>query len=478
MRREPRALVETRHDLLVVGGGIFGAAVAWEAAQRDLKVALIEADDFGAGTSWNSLKTIHGGLRHLQRGELRLLRESVRERRSWLAVAPDLVRPLEFVVPTRGHGARGREVVGLGVLAADLLSFGKNDGLPPGRRLSPPRLLSREQLTALVPALDASGLNGGVAWCDAQVVDSERLVLSLLHGAHDAGASLANRMRATTLRVSGGRVLGVRARDEQSGSELDIDAAVTINCAGSGAAALLETAPGAAQHHPPLVAGVNLVLERPAPNPKLALGALDAGRYLFWVPWRGVSIVGTGYAAASEAAQLPRRFLADAQRAFPWAGLRESDVSVVHRGQVPGTPDLLAGDTKIIDHARHGVGRLFSVIGAKLTTARAAAAATVNRAAPNRPPASREHLPLAPPPDGTLEERARYAVDAEMAHSLEDVVLRRLSSGAAGPPSAAELDRIVAALALHCGWDAARETTERGALSASYARRSLGSSLE
>ncbi len=477
MKREPRALSEARHDLLVIGGGIFGAAVAWEAAQRDLKVALIEADDFGGGTSWNSLKTIHGGLRHLQRGEIRLLRESVRERRSWLAVAPDVVRPLEFVVPTRGHGARGREAVALGVLAADLLSFGKNDRLPPGHRLSAPRLLSLRQLAALVPALDSSGLSGGVAWWDAQVVDSERLTLALLHGAHDAGASLANRMRATTLRVEAGRVLGVRARDEQSGSELDIDAALTINCAGSGAAALLDTAACAA-HHPPLIAGVNLVLERPAPNPDLALGALDAGRYLFWVPWRGVSIIGTGYASADDEAQLPRRFLADAQRAFPWAGLRESEVSVVHRGHVPGTPGRLAGDTRIIDHGRHGVGNLFSVIGAKLTTARAAAAAAVSRAAPTRPPAARELIPLAPPPSGTLEERTRYAVDAEMAHSLEDVVLRRLGNGTAGPPSAAELDRIVAALAQHCGWDAARQTGERDALSAGYARRSLGSGLE
>ncbi len=477
MKREPRALAETRHDLLVVGGGIFGAAVAWEAAQRGLRVALIEADDFGAGTSWNSLKTIHGGLRHLQHGELRLLRESVRERRTWLAVAPDLVRPLQFVVPTRGHGARGREVVGLGVLAADLLSFGKNDRLPPERRLAAPRLLSREQLAALFPALEASGFSGGIAWSDAQVVDSERLVLTLLHGAHDAGASLANRIRAKALRVGGKRVLGVRALDVQSGSELDIDAPRVINCAGGRAEALLETAACAA-HYPPLVAGVNLVLKRSAPNASVALGALDGGRYLFWVPWRGVSIVGTGYAAASEAARLPRRFLGDVQRAFPWAELRESDVGVVHRGQVPGTPGRLAGGTRIIDHGRQGVAGLFSVVGAKLTTARATAAAVVSRAAPDRPPAARELSTFAAPPGGTLEERTRYAVDAEMAHGLEDVVLRRLGIGTAGPPSADDLDSVARALAEHLAWNEARLALERQALRASYDLRALGSSLE
>ena len=180
----------------------------------------------------------------------------------------------------------------------------------------------------------------------------------------------------------------------------------------------------------------------------------------------------------SEAAELPRRFLADAQRAFPWAGLNESDVRVVHRGQVPGTPGRLAADTRIIDHGRQGVAGLYSVIGAKLTTARAAAAGVVSRAAPTRHPAARELMPFAPPPSGTLEQRARYAVEAEMAHSLEDVVLRRVGNGAAGPPSASELDRVVRVLADHGGWDAARESAERAGLRASYARRSLGSGLE
>src|SRR6185436_6212419 len=106
MKRDLGALVDREHDLLVIGGGIGGAAAAWDAAQRGLSVALVEAADFGSGASWNSLKTVHGGLRHLQRADVVGLRESARERRALLRMAPALIRPLSFLVPTYGHGMK------------------------------------------------------------------------------------------------------------------------------------------------------------------------------------------------------------------------------------------------------------------------------------------------------------------------------------------------------------------------------------
>jgi len=106
MKRDLGALTGREHDLAIVGGGIHGAAAAWDAAQRGLRVALLEARDFGSGASWNSLKTIHGGLRHLQRADLASLRDSARERSALLRIAPRLVRPLPCLVPTYGHGVR------------------------------------------------------------------------------------------------------------------------------------------------------------------------------------------------------------------------------------------------------------------------------------------------------------------------------------------------------------------------------------
>src|SRR5512136_2861532 len=129
MRRDTRALASREHDLLVVGGGIYGAAAAWDAAQRGVEVALVEREDFGAEASWNSLKTIHGGLRYLQKADLGRLRASVRERRTLLAIAPELVQPLPFFVPTYGHGMSGREVLAAGLALNELLTADRNRGL-------------------------------------------------------------------------------------------------------------------------------------------------------------------------------------------------------------------------------------------------------------------------------------------------------------------------------------------------------------
>src|SRR5205807_5021296 len=107
MRRDVTRMAVEPHDVIVVGGGIHGACAAWEAALRGLKVALIEAGDFGHATSSNSLRTLHGGLRHLQRLDVARMRESIRERRQWLRLAPHCASPMRFVLPTTGPAVRG-----------------------------------------------------------------------------------------------------------------------------------------------------------------------------------------------------------------------------------------------------------------------------------------------------------------------------------------------------------------------------------
>src|SRR6478609_8886632 len=107
MRRDLASLSGVSHDVIVVGGGIHGACAAWEAARRGLRVALVEASDFGNATTSNSLRTFHGGLRYLQQLDFTRMRESIRERREWLRVAREIVKPMRFVLPTSGYGMRG-----------------------------------------------------------------------------------------------------------------------------------------------------------------------------------------------------------------------------------------------------------------------------------------------------------------------------------------------------------------------------------
>jgi glycerol-3-phosphate dehydrogenase len=463
----------------VVGGGIYGAAAAWDASQRGLAVALVEAADFGSGVSWNSLKTIHGGLRYLQRADLARMRESIRERRALLMIAPALVKPLLFLVPTYGHGLKGREALGLGLLLNDLVSYDRNHGLPPEQRLAPGRLLSPAEVLARVPGVAARGLTGGALWSDAQVTSSERLTLAFLHAASGHGAVVANHVEAETLLRSGSRVVGVKARDVEGGAAIEIHARLVLNAAGPAVDSLLARSglPGEAT---PLLQAVNLVLARPLVEGQ-ALGAFLEGRFLFLVPWRDRSIAGTAYAPAEsgEARDLARRFLDEARRAFPWAGLGEADVTLVHHGLVPGRDGAsgLATRPRLVDHeGKDGTAGLVSVQGVKYTTARGVAESAIDLVLrrldrPSPPCRTAETLlESAAPLAGTLEERARAAVRDEMARTLADAVLRRLDLGTAGPPVPADLDAVGRVMAQELGWSEPRLRQEREALAAAYLR--------
>ena len=469
MKRDLAALTAREHDLVVIGGGIHGAAAAWDAAQRGLSVALVEAQDFGAGVSWNSLKTVHGGLRHLQRADFAQVRESMRERRALLRMAPRIVRPLPFLVPTYGHGVRGREAMATALRLNDLIGRGRNEGLDEEHRIPRSRVLAPAEVERLVPGIEGKGLSGGAVWYDAQVTHSERLVVGLCRAAADAGAALANYVAATGFLRDGSRVTGIRARDVDGGGEMEIRGRMVLIATGPGLDRLLARA----QVKPtgsPLLLGMNLVVRR-AVVTSHAVGARSGNRYLFVVPWRERAIVGTAYDPASAAPDVAvSRFLEESARAFPWAGLQPADVVLVHRGLVPGRRGAGAVETRsrLIDHeAADGVAGLVSLRGVKLTTARAEAEKVVDLVLRrlSRPAVACRTavtpLPAAAPLEGGVAERARHAVREEMALRLSDVVLRRTDLGTGGPPSPADLDAAARAMAAALGWDEAKLRAER-----------------
>jgi glycerol-3-phosphate dehydrogenase len=479
VKRDLATLVGREHDVLVIGGGIHGAFSAWDAAQRGLKTALVEAEDFGAGTSWNSLKTIHGGLRYLQTADLARMRESIRERRTLLRIAPALVRPLPFLVPTYGHGMKGREALAVALLVNDLVSADRNRGLPRERRIPAGRRLDRDELRALVPGIPAEGLTGGGLWVDAQVESSERLLIGVLHAAASEGAVLANHVRVVGIDVAAGRVGVVRVEDTRARAGFEVRARVVLNAAGPAMDEVLALA-GATRAPVPLLRAVNLVLRRPVVT-QCAVGALSAGRYLFLVPWAGRSMAGTHYVApdAMPLAEQALGFLAELARAYPWAGLGPEDVSLVHSGRVPGRDSRhLTTRHRLIDHRREGLDGLVSVQGVKYTTARAVAEEAVDhltlRLGRNcRGRTATTRLTRAVPLEGDLASRTRTAVHEEMALSLADAMLRRLDLGTAGPPAATDVDEVARVLSEELAWSPARVLAEREALAAVFAGAAL-----
>jgi glycerol-3-phosphate dehydrogenase len=383
MVRDLRRLADTRFDALVVGAGIYGVATAWDLATRGLSVALIDRGDIGGGTSFNNFKTLHGGLRSLQSLNLTQMRRFIRERRALARIAPHLIRTLPFVVPTVGHTKRSRFLMMLALALNDAVADDRNDGISdPALKLPRGRVVSREEALGLNPVIAPEGVTGGAVWYDYQMTNADRVTLSFALSAVALGAVAANHVEATHLLLEGNRVGGMRVEDRLSGSAFDIRARVVVNAAGAWAPALLSRLAERQAAVPALKLSraMNLVVRKVVNGH--ACGGMVDGRFLFLVPWRDVSMVGTSHDAfdgapdgLSVSEQDLDNLLTDARAAFPRAALGRDDVRMVHRGLLPmveghGTHVKLLRESAVVDHAVHGVAGLVSIHGVRYTTAR------------------------------------------------------------------------------------------------------------
>ncbi len=221
MNRDLDRLTGRTFDVLVVGGGIYGLTIAYDAAQRGLAVALIERDDFGSGTSFNHLRTIHGGLRYLQTLDVKRARESVRERRTTARIAPHAVRPTPFALPLYRSLMRGKIAMRAGFVLDRVLAAGRNRGIASSHRLPAGRVVSKSTAIQLYPGLRRQGLTGAAVWHDYVMTEPDRLTFSFALAASEHGATLANHLEATAPLTEGRRVTGVSARDRLTGREID-----------------------------------------------------------------------------------------------------------------------------------------------------------------------------------------------------------------------------------------------------------------
>src|SRR5438309_268225 len=248
-RASLEALASDPFDVLVVGGEINGAGIARDAAMRGLRTALVEASDIASGTSSRSSKLIHGGLRYLEQGHVRLVLEAVRERERLRRLAPHLVRPQEFIFPVYRGGPFGRLKLAAGLWAYDVLA-----GLQNVRRH---RMLGRGAVEAAEPALRRDGLHGAGQYWDCRT-DDARLVIETLLAAAREGAVIVSYAEVVAFVKEGGRITGARVVDRVGGGEVLVRARVVVNAAGpwvDRVAAL--DAPGAARLR--LTKGVHVV---------------------------------------------------------------------------------------------------------------------------------------------------------------------------------------------------------------------------
>ncbi len=389
--RDLTRLTATTYDVLVIGGGIHGLTIAYEAASRGLRTALVEAGDFGGGTSFNHQKTVHGGLRSLQSASLRRARESILERRAFARIAPWFLRPLPFIVGTYRSVSRGRLAFRAAFRLDRWLGRDRNAGVEPELHLPAARLVSKAATLRLFPGVRADKLTGAAQWYDYQMVEADRLTLAFAAAADRSGADLANYVEALTPLREGDRISGMSVRDAFSGQVVAIKAGAVVNVAGAHAGAIMRAF--GVSRSLPLLKAINLVTSKPASDIALA-APTSRGQMLTLVPWRGRAIVGTGQSetfvqpdAAGVTAGEVDTFIAHANHAFPSLRLTRAEVTLVHRGIVPaveggahGAPALLS--TPIVyDHAADGAAGAMTVVGVKYTTARRLAQQVTERVA-------------------------------------------------------------------------------------------------
>jgi glycerol-3-phosphate dehydrogenase len=369
--------LKPRYDLIIIGGGIQGATMALEAASRRLSVLLLEKNDFGSGVSANSLKIIHGGIRYLQHFNLSRMRQSIRERRTLLRIAPHLVRPMQCLLPSHG-GLTGNAALGLGARIYDWIALDRNRSLDTARHICPSKRISSEEFQAFCHVYPGSHASGGISWWDAQVHNSERLVLAFVMSARGLGADVCNYTKAEEIVVQKGRVRGVVAEDILTKEKREIRGDVVMDCSGP----LFDISSAGNGRY--FAMAMNLVVSRRLAD--CAIGIRQTGnarRSFFYVPWRDGGMIGTWYTHANGSVasgvtlNAVRAALVEINRALDGLDLKLEEVTAVHAGLIPALPGdanqaepVIADRFLIVDGARKGVAGLFQVQGVKYTTAR------------------------------------------------------------------------------------------------------------
>ena len=403
MKRDTAELARSEFDLLVIGGGITGAFVAWDASLRGLKTALIEKGDFGGATSAASSKLLHGGVRYLQQAAFHKVRESALERARFQFLAPHQSHYVPFLVPTYRRLMKSMPVLALAMGVYEALCLGEKPIIGDAGKFPPPvRRLGRAEALEDAPYLERPDLTGAIVLPESHMHSSERMTLAVVKSAVAAGACVANYTRADSLLRRGSAVCGTAATDTLQGERLEIRARMTVNASGPWIP-LIAHRPGTRAVTTGYARGAHIVVDSLRPNHAVALPTAQGtaavidrgGRHVFIIPWRGRALVGTSYSGHegdldSVAVQHDdvRQLLDAVDAAAPGLALKESDVSYAFCGLYPlQASDIKpgvyqgTGEYQIFDHsADEGITGLITALGAKFTTARRAAELAVDLA--------------------------------------------------------------------------------------------------
>lgn len=376
-----------KFDLVIVGGGITGAAVAYIAAARGLAVALFEKNDYGGATSAATSKLIHGGLRYLANGELRLVRESLRERRILGNIAPNFVYPLPFIMPMykRWRGNIWKMLIGMYLY--DMLSYDKKDTWDKSKKLQNHRLINHRKTIRVEPNLKMEDLRNAFYFFDYQSIFPERLTLAFIKSAAEYGACVSNYTPVEGfIYGEGKKITGVKVRDLFTDKTREVHADLVVNCGGTWADKILGMAAGSDQlaHRVKRSEGIHIITKKIAGHHVVSIQKADGGHMMI-MPWRDHSLIGTTdkeflgdpdeYRVSMESID---EIISNVNNNY---GRKISREDIVHAygGLRPLVDDQTKGSYEtsrkyeVYDNAVDGIDGMITVEGGKYTTSRSLA---------------------------------------------------------------------------------------------------------
>jgi len=375
-------------DVIVIGGGITGASVAYEAATRGLKVALLEKKDFSWATSAVTSKMIHGGLRYLANGEIRLVRESLRERRVLENIAPNFVYPENLMMVHYQKPLKNNKwVVKIGMLMYDILSYDKNFTWDASKRIPLHRTISREEVIKNEPEVRTEGLTGASVFYDCKSIFPERLTLAFIKSAVAYGAKVANYAQVQGFVMDKqNHVTGVKVKDILNNTMHNVSGTVTVNCGGPWADILLSqaTSDNAGSCMLRRSEGIHIITSKKLISGNYAVGSITPrGRHFFLIPWRNHTLIGTTdkpFVGNPDDYQVTKtsilELIDEVNSSFGDGTLSYNDVEHTYGGLRPLVEDqteetyACSRRYEIDDNMKNGLDGLITVEGGKYTTSR------------------------------------------------------------------------------------------------------------
>jgi len=374
-----------KFDIIIIGGGITGAAVAYAASSRGLKVALLEKKDFGGATSAATSKLIHGGLRYLANMEFGLVRESLKERKILGNIAPNFIYPIPFLIPNYRKYKGGMWMMMLGMFLYDVLSFDKKDTWDKSKELPNHDTYRRNKTLKLEPGIRKNKLVGSTIFYDYQSIFPERLTLAFIKSAVDYGAKVSNySMVKGFIKDENNVIGGVKVYDTLNQKEIEVLAPLVVNCGGTWADLILQMANGSNQktYKVKRSEGIHIITKK-INNEHIISIIKDDGKHFMVMPWRGHSIIGTTdkeFLGNPDNYKVSRESILEVvdtvNQYYGDGKLRYEDVIFAYGGLRPLIDDQTEGSYEssrkyeVYDNSNDGIEGLITVEGGKYTTSR------------------------------------------------------------------------------------------------------------